>query len=110
MPQISTGDIMRSHRERATDLGRKIAPIMESGRLVPDELVLTMVQERLREDDCQLGFVLDGFPRTVAQGQWLDQFLASEAVAGTVWGMLGKGPVVILIDVGYNQLLQRLTG
>jgi adenylate kinase len=105
IPQISTGDILRDNRDRGTELGKKAAPIMAAGSLVPDDLVLAMVADRVNQLDCRRGFILDGFPRTVAQAEWLDDFLASCSFLG------GKvRPVVIGIEVGYNQLLQRLTG
>ncbi|HEV3036364.1 MAG TPA: adenylate kinase [Candidatus Angelobacter sp.] len=105
IPQISTGDILRYNRERGTELGEKAAPIMAAGNLVPDDLVLPMVEDRLKEVDCQRGFILDGFPRTCAQAEWLDSFLASCSFLGRK-----VRPVVISIKVGYNQLLQRITG
>jgi len=76
---------------------------MERGDLVSDDLVNGMVAERLSQPDCNRGFILDGFPRTVAQAEWLDRFLAARTPGG-------RAPVVISVDVSYNQLLQRLTG
>jgi len=105
IPQISTGDILRDNVARATELGRKADPIMKSGALVPDDLVLAMVQDRLSCPDCDRGFILDGFPRTVNQAEWLDRYLSSRTFAGRT-----MPPVVMNIEVGYNQLLQRLTG
>lgn len=105
IPQISTGDILRDNRDRQTELGRKAAPIMAAGGLVPDDLVLAMVADRLSQPDCARGFILDGFPRTVTQAEWLDRFLSSRTFDGRK-----MPPVVISIEVGYNQLLQRLTG
>jgi adenylate kinase len=105
IPQISTGDILRDNRGRGTELGQKAAPIMAAGGLVPDDLVLAMVADRLSQSDCERGFILDGFPRTVAQAEWLDGFLASRTFLGRK-----TPPVVISIEVEYNQLLQRLTG
>ncbi|HEV2964944.1 MAG TPA: adenylate kinase [Candidatus Angelobacter sp.] len=105
IPQISTGDILRDNRDRGTELGKKAAPIMGSGGLVPDDLVLAMVADRLNQPDCERGFILDGFPRTVAQAEWLDNFLASHTFLGRK-----LPPVVISIQVEYNKLLQRLTG
>jgi len=105
IPQISTGDILRDNVARATELGKKADPIMKGGALVPDELVLPMVEDRLNRQDCDRGFILDGFPRTVEQARWLDKYLASRSFGGRT-----LGPVVISIDVSYNQLLQRLTG
>jgi adenylate kinase len=105
IPQISTGDILRDNVARATDLGKKADAIMKAGGLVADELVLPMVEDRLGQPDCERGFILDGFPRTVVQAEWLDQYLASRHFAGRT-----MAPVVINIKVGYNQLWQRLTG
>jgi adenylate kinase len=105
IPQISTGDILRINVARGTELGRKADPLMKAGQLIPDDLMLPMVGERLRQPDCQRGYILDGFPRTAGQAEWLDGFLASTTFGGQKWA-----PVVIEIKVGYNQLLQRLTG
>src|SRR5262245_34202867 len=106
IPQISTGDILRDNVARGTELGKKADPIMNTaGALVPDELVLAMVADRLSQPDCDRGFILDGFPRTVGQAGWLDNYLASRKFGGQM-----LKPVVISIEVGYNQLLQRLTG
>ena len=76
-PQISTGDILRQAVKAGTPLGEKARPLMESGKLVPDALVIGIVQERLQRADCRKGFVLDGFPRTVAQAEALDAMLGS---------------------------------
>jgi adenylate kinase len=105
IPQISTGDILRSNVARGTELGQKADPIMKSGQLVPDELMLAMVGDRLRQPDCQRGYILDGFPRTVGQAEWLDGYLETVTFSGQ-----RMASVVISIEVGYNQLLQRLTG
>jgi adenylate kinase len=105
IPQISTGDILRDNVARATELGRKADPIMKSGALVPDDLVLAMVQDRFSCPDCDRGFILDGFPRTVKQAEWLDRYLSSRTFGGRT-----MPPVVMNVEVGYNQLLQRLTG
>jgi adenylate kinase len=105
IPQISTGDILRDNVARNTELGQKADPLMKAGQLVPDELMLPMVEDRLKQPDCDRGFILDGFPRTVKQAEWLDRYLASRAFAGR-----RLAPVVINIKVGYNQLVQRLTG
>jgi adenylate kinase len=101
IPHISTGDILRDNVARGTELGRKAKAVMERGELVSDDLVNGMVAERLRQPDCGRGFVLDGFPRTVAQAEWLDRELARGD---------RRAPVVVNVAVGYNQLLQRLTG
>ena len=78
IPQISTGDLLRDHVARGTPLGVTAKAIMAKGELVPDQLVLDMVTGRLREADCNRGFILDGFPRTVPQAEWLDKFLEKE--------------------------------
>lgn len=105
IPQVSTGDILRDNVARGTELGKKADPIMKSGGLVPDELMLAMVADRLKQADACRGFILDGFPRTVGQAEWLDQYLRSASFNGR-----RMPPVVINIRVGYNELLQRLTG
>jgi adenylate kinase len=93
---------------KGTELGKQAKAIMEKGELVPDKLVCDMVADRLSQPDCRRGFILDGFPRTVAQAQWLDSFLDDKFFAKH--GVARLAPVVIDIAVGYNQLLQRLTG
>ena len=103
IPHISTGDILRSNVARGTELGRKAKAVMERGDLVSDDLVNGMVADRIEQPDCDRGFVLDGFPRTVAQAEWLDRELAGKA--GNT-----RSTVVVDVDVSYNQLLQRLTG
>ncbi len=108
VPQISTGDLLRDNVTRGTALGREAKTIMDRGELVPDKLVCDMVASRLAEKDCERGFILDGFPRTVAQAEWLDGFLRNELARKSATAKLP--PVVINIAVGYNELLQRLTG
>ena len=108
VPHVSTGDILRENVARGTELGLQAKAIMARGELVPDALVCDMVAWRLRQPDAERGFVLDGFPRTPAQAGWLDAFLEHEFFDNS---HSGKGlPVVIRIDVDYNQLLRRLTG
>lgn len=75
IPQISTGDLLRANRATKTDLGMKAQKFMDEGRLVPDELVIGMVDARLDERDCEDGYVLDGFPRTLPQAVALDELL-----------------------------------
>jgi adenylate kinase len=104
IPQISTGDILRENVAQGTELGKRAKEIMARGELVPDQLVCDMVAARLQKPDCKRGYILDGFPRTVAQAEWLDRFLQTTQQGG------GTGPVVVRIAVEYNQLLQRLTG
>jgi adenylate kinase len=106
IPQISTGDLLREHVAKGTDLGVEAKAIMARGELVPDELMYGMVAQRLREADCRRGFVLDGFPRTAAQAGWLDAFLEKELFENSEM----CPPVVIQLVVDYTQLLLRLTG
>jgi adenylate kinase len=103
VPQISTGDILRANVASGTELGKRAKPIMESGNLVPDELLFDMVADRVAQPDCARGYILDGFPRTLAQAEWLDKFFENQRDAQAP-------PVVVDIQVGYNELLGRLTG
>lgn len=80
IPRISTGDILRRNVAEGTDLGKKARTYMESGKLVPDELVIAMTAERLKEPDAQRGFILDGFPRTIAQAEALSKLTSLDAV------------------------------
>lgn len=75
IPHISTGDILREAVKRETELGKKAAPIMAAGGLVPDDLMVGIIKERFKDEDARRGFVLDGFPRTVVQAEKLDQLL-----------------------------------
>jgi adenylate kinase len=109
IPQISTGELLRDHVARRTDLGRQAKSIIDRGDLVPDELMYGIVAERLRQPDARRGFVLDGFPRTAAQAGWLDAFLRKEFFDNQS-GPHPLDPVVIQMVVDYNQLLLRLTG
>jgi adenylate kinase len=105
IPQISTGDLLREHVRTGTALGKDAKAIMERGELVPDKLVCDMVELRSALQDCDRGFVLDGFPRTVEQAKWLDGVLAKRSFGGQ-----SLPPIVIDFEVSYNQLFQRLTG
>jgi adenylate kinase len=75
VPHIATGDILRAAMAAGTELGRKVKPIYDSGHLVPDDLMIGIIRERLAEEDTEQGFVLDGFPRTLAQAEALDNML-----------------------------------
>jgi adenylate kinase len=108
IPQVSTGDILRENVQRGTELGRQARDVMARGDLVPDNLVCDMVALRLRNADCARGFILDGFPRTAAQAGWLDAFLENEFFDNSHRGKCL--PIVIRMDVDYNQLLLRITG
>jgi adenylate kinase len=101
VPHLSTGDMFRDHVSRGTALGQRAKPIMERGELVPDEIVLGMVEDRLSQAGTARGFVLDGFPRTLAQAEKLDAILERSS--------FGQ-PVVILFSVDPALLLRRLTG
>jgi adenylate kinase len=109
IPQLSTGDLLRENVAKGTVLGRMAKSVMERGELVPDVLVQDMLAKRIREGgDTNRGFILDGFPRTLPQAEWLDRFL--EAWTAEVNPGQIVPPVVINVAVGYNQLLRRLTG
>ena len=100
IPQISTGDLLREHRKNHTALGIMAEDIMAKGLLVPDELVNKMVATRLLEHDTEHGYILDGFPRTLNQAEWLDQQLVDSQL-----------PVVAVnIAVPERVLLERITG
>ncbi|MCU4138741.1 MAG: Adenylate kinase or related kinase [Thermodesulfobacteria bacterium] len=101
IPQISTGDMLREHVAKGTELGLKAKEYMEKGQLVPDEIILSMVKERLSQDDAQKGFILDGFPRTVAQAEALDKLLEE---------MGKKIEYVLALIVPDEELVTRLTG
>jgi adenylate kinase len=76
IPQIATGDMLRDAMAAGTDLGQRVKPIYDSGQLVPDDLMIELVRERLGQPDARDGFILDGFPRTIAQAEALDEMLA----------------------------------
>jgi len=110
VPQIATGDLLRDHVGRGTELGLEAKAIMARGELVPDELMYGIVATRLREANCQRGYVLDGFPRTAAQAGWLDAFLEKEVFEKKSEKSQKCPPVVIQLLVDYTELLLRLTG
>ncbi|AIE58663.1 adenylate kinase [Bacillus methanolicus] len=101
IPHISTGDMFRAAMNEGTELGLKAKSFMDKGELVPDEVTIGIVRERLSKDDCQNGFLLDGFPRTVAQAEALEAMLAS---------MDKKIDYVINVVVDKDILMERLTG
>lgn len=101
IPQISTGDLLRAAVAAGTELGKQAKSAMDSGALVSDEIVVGLIRERLSENDARRGYILDGFPRNIAQAEALDAMLDD----------LGQ-PLdgVVLLDVPFNDLMQRLTG
>jgi adenylate kinase len=104
IPHISTGDMFRAERAAGTPLGLRVGEIMEAGDLVPDDLTIAMIESRLGQDDAQKGFLLDGFPRNIAQAEALDAML----------GGIGRGLDAILFldvpdDVGFERALKRAT-
>ncbi len=102
IPQISTGDLLRANVAAGTTEGQRAKQLMDSGQLVPDDLVNSMVETRLAEPDAKSGYILDGYPRTLAQAEWLDKALEQGA---------NEHPVVaVSIYVGYDHLLRRITG
>jgi len=101
IPHISTGDMFRSAVKEGTKLGMEAKAYMDAGALVPDELTIGIVKERLQKSDCQKGFLLDGFPRTLAQADALDKLLQE----------LGSNlDAVLNIEVPFEDLITRLTG
>lgn len=101
IPHISTGDMFRAAMKEGTELGLKAKSFMDQGALVPDEVTIGIVRERLSKPDCEKGFLLDGFPRTVAQADALEHMLAD---------LNKKIDFVINIDVDQSILMDRLTG
>ena len=102
IPHVSTGDMFRAEQEAGTEFGRRVGEIMATGQLVPDELTIAMIEERLGRDDAREGFVLDGFPRNLAQAEALDAML----------GAIGRGLDAILFfdvpdEVGMERALKR---
>jgi len=101
IPQISTGDILRDAVRRGTELGKKAGPLMAAGKLVPDDVVVGLAIDRLRQSDCGRGFVLDGFPRTIPQAEALDDALRREGK---------KLDGVISLQVPEETLVERISG
>ncbi len=101
IPQISTGDILRAAVAEGTPLGKEAKGYMDRGELVPDSVVLGLVQERLRQEDCRKGYILDGFPRNTAQAEALDGILGELGMELTA---------AVSVDVPMEDLMKRLTG
>lgn len=101
IPHISTGDIFRKNIKEKTELGQKVEGLLVEGKLVPDELTIEIVWDRLDQEDCKNGFLLDGFPRTIPQAEALDEGLAKRGL---------KLDRVLNIDVDKDSLVKRLSG
>ncbi len=101
IPHISTGDLFRENLKNETPLGKKAKAYMDAGDLVPDELVVDLVEDRIQRDDCRNGYLLDGFPRTVKQAKALDKINAAKKVSIDV---------ALNLDVPSDILIDRLTG
>src|SRR5258707_12425100 len=101
LPHLSTGDMLRDHIQRNTELGRRAKPVMARGELVADEIVLGMVEERISQPDCDNGFVFDGFPRTLAQAEDLERICWQHKFGYTI---------VLHMVVDPDLLMRRLTG
>ena len=101
IPHISTGDIFRSNIKNGTELGRKAKEYMDQGLLVPDELTVDLVMDRLSQDDCQRGYILDGFPRTIPQAEALTAALAKRGE---------KMDFAIDVDVPDANIVSRMSG
>ncbi len=101
VPQVSTGDLLRAAVASGSELGRQAKSVMDAGELVSDDIVLGIIRERLAEPDAERGFIMDGFPRNVAQAEALDEVLEG----------LGRPlDVAVLLDVAFESLVKRLTG
>jgi len=101
IPQISTGDLLRAAVAAGTALGKEAKSFMDKGELVPDRVVLGMVEERLKQDDAKKGYILDGFPRNTAQAEALDRMLGSLSMSLSA---------ALSVDVPFEDLMKRLTG
>jgi adenylate kinase len=100
IPQISTGDILRSAVKQGTEIGRKAEAYMNRGDLVPDRVILGIMEERLQQPDCQRGFILDGFPRTIPQAEELEKILSRLGI---------HLDLVVNLDVPEDEIIRRLT-
>jgi adenylate kinase len=99
--QLSTGDMLRAATTAESEFGKRVKAIMDSGQLVPDDIMIEMIDRRIAEPDCREGFILDGFPRNVPQAEALDAMLAAHRL---------KIDRVILLDVDEAALIDRLSG
>jgi len=101
IPQVSTGDLLRAAVSAGSELGKKAKTAMDAGALVSDEIVIGLIRERIADADAKNGYILDGFPRNIAQAEALDSMLKE-------MGQPLQG--VVLLDVAFEELMQRLTG
>jgi adenylate kinase len=101
IPHVATGDMFRTAMEAGTELGRRIRPLYEAGELIPDDVTIELIEERLAEDDARNGFVLDGFPRNLAQAQALDVMLSA----------IGRDlDAILFFDVPESVVRERIAG
>ncbi len=98
IPQISTGDMLRKAVAGETALGKQVKEIIRDGKLVPDDLIISIIEERISGDDCGKGFILDGFPRTIEQGEALEKLLP------------GSVDVTVYLNVPREEVVERLAG
>lgn len=101
IPHLATGDMLRAAVQSGSELGRKAKEIMDAGQLMPDDLMIRMIEDRIAQDDCARGFILDGFPRTTAQAEALDEMLTRRGSALDA---------VIELKVNEEELVRRITG
>ena len=101
IPHIATGDMLRAEIQSGTELGRQAQPILAAGKYVSDDIMIGMIRNRLRKPDCEPGFIIDGFPRTVPQANALDTLMVE---------LQKRFDRVIYLKVGVNELLRRLSG
>lgn len=101
LAHLSTGDMLRAARDAKTEVGQEADQYMSAGELVPDEIILTIVAQRLNQPDCQEGYLLDGFPRTIAQAETLDTMLEEQGTPLSA---------VLELQVPEDELFQRLAG
>jgi adenylate kinase len=102
LPQISTGDMLRDAADAGSELGERVKGIMAAGDLVPDDVMLELVEDRLRKPDCAGGAILDGYPRTRVQAETLDPL--------TVRLGLGEVSLVLMLDVPESEVMRRISG
>ncbi len=98
IPQVSTGDMLRKAVADETALGKQVKGIIRDGKLVPDDLIISIIEERISGDDCRKGFILDGFPRTIEQGEALERVLP------------GSVDVTVYLNVPREEVIERLAG